>query len=87
MEDKKTQIINTLAKQVIGLTYDIRVGDIVYHKTDLDVETPYVVTDVVYNIETDEVYCECSNTVTQNIAYRVIELYKLNVGEEDDGTL
>jgi hypothetical protein len=81
---KKDDIINNLTKQIVELTTGIAVGDLVVHKTDLDVTTPYVVTDVIYNEEDDQAYCQCANHKGLHqdaLAFKLVELSKLNAEE------
>ena len=78
---KELNVIDKLTKKLVYFTAGIRVGDLVAHKTDFDLNTPYVVTDIVYDIESDTAYCQCSNTTIQDAAFKVIELSKLEADE------
>ena len=84
MEDKKTSVINNLTKQLVYFTHGIKIGDLVAHKTDVDLTSPYVVVDIMYDIDTDQAYCECSNTTTQSVAFKMIEVAKLEAEEDDN---
>tara|TARA_Y100000589_G_C26853287_1_gene506879 strand:+ start:12 stop:293 length:282 start_codon:yes stop_codon:yes gene_type:complete len=79
--EKEIKIINSLAKQLVYFTAGLKIGDLVAHKTDLDIKTPYVITDIVYDIDKDEAYCQCSNNTIQDAAFKVIELSKLEADE------
>ena len=49
--------LNDLTKRLVALETGIHAGDLVVHKTDLDVKTPYVVTDITFDAESNNMNC------------------------------
>ena len=72
------EIIDGLTKRLVHLETGIQAGDLVVHKTDLDVKNPYVVTNVVFDIPTKNMNCVCSTQDNTDVTFRVIEVSKLS---------
>ena len=78
----KDQIIDGLVSRLVNYSHGIEPGSLVAHKTDLDLENIYVVTEVKMDLSTEEIFLQCANNSKgvhhDGVTFRLIEMILVN---------
>ena len=82
---EKDNVIDGLVNRLVSYSHGIHQGDMVAHKTDLDLENIYVVTKISMNLEDEEIYLQCSTNAKgvhhDGATFKLIEMMPVRAPE------
>ena len=79
--------LDTLVSKVVEISHGLKAGDLIAHKTDMNLEQVYVITDFVYNLGDDSghkegIYVVGSRSAggvhQDGVAFKLIEIQKVD---------